>query len=310
MKVFISTWQPWAWGNRNISLQDRVDMAKNARAELCMKGTHATGLYGPNTWNMFKLYLWARGKSNDDLELLAKQNNLPVQLWCFPFLQYPAGSARAINDAIARWNPTDVFLDVELRYAKDYYYNTGAFLRSLGPVNDIRFWLQSYRRPDYHPEIVWNKWLTYKDPNGKRIIHGVAPQAYPMGSQDFVSDFQRMVTKYAKILDIANRRDIPWFPTLPTFSERGWEPTLDAMIGGVDFLKQELGSRLTGLNFWQQDWLLKTENTRMRTYIGTLASDVQPPSPPTKVPQRIYIHDHLHPWAKTEGYDGPNPDIS
>ncbi|KKK71806.1 hypothetical protein LCGC14_2910200, partial [marine sediment metagenome] len=78
-------------------------------------------------------------------------------------------------------------------------------------------------------------------------------------------------------------------------------------IGGVDYLKKELGTRLTGLNFWQQDWLLKTENARMRTYIGTLASDVI--QPPVVIPQNVYIHNHLHPWAKTKGYDGPNPDI-
>ena len=307
MRVLLSTWKPWTWANRNISLQDRADMAKEARAGICMKGSNATGLYGPNTWNTFKIYPYARGKSNDDLELVAKQNNLPVQLWCFPYLQYPAGSARAINDAIARWNPTDVFLDVELYYAKRYPYNTGAFLRSLGQVN-VRFWLQSYRRPDYHPKIVWNKWLTYKDPNGKHIIHGVAPQAYPMGSQRFADDFTRMVVAYAKILGTANRRDIPWFPTLPTFSERGWEPTLPAMVKGVDYLKKELGNKLTGLNFWQQDWLLKTENAGMRSYIGTLASDVI--QPPVVIPQNKYIHDHLHPWAVTKGYDGPNPDRS
>ena len=128
-----------------------------------------------------------------------------------------------------------------------------------------------------------------------------------MGSQDFVSDFTRMVIEYAKVLDRVNRRDIPWFPTLPTFSEHGWEPTLNAMVGGVDFLTNELGSRLIGLNFWQQDWLFKIENAGVRSYIGTLAEDVPPP-PPTKVPQRIYIHDHLHPWAETKGYDGPDPD--
>ena len=254
---------------------------------------------------MFKIYPYARGKSNDDLELLAKQNNLPVQLWCFPYLQDPAVSAIAINDAIARWNPTDVFLDVELWYAKNYPYNTGAFLRSLGQVN-VRFWLQSYRRPDYHPKIVWNKWLTYKDLNGKYIIHGVAPQAYPIGSQRFADDFARMVREYDKILTTANRRNIPWFPTLPTFSEHGWEPTLPAMVGGVDYLKNELGDRLVGLNFWQQDWLFKAENAGMRSYIGTLASDVI--QPPVVIPQNTYIHDHLHPWAVTEGYSGPNPD--
>jgi hypothetical protein len=128
-----------------------------------------------------------------------------------------------------------------------------------------------------------------------------------MQSQDFAGDFERMVIAYAKILNTANRRDIPWFPTLPTFSQSGWSPGLPAMVGGVDYLINELGERLIGINFWQQDWLFKTENAGILAYIGTLAKDVI--IPPPKVPQKVYIHDHLHPWAVTEGYNGPNPDI-
>jgi hypothetical protein len=152
-------------------------MAKTARAEIGIKGSDGTRIYGPNTWNIFKIPPY-KGKSNDDLELVCKQpnNRLKVQLWCFPYLQYPQGSANAVNEAIARWNPTDVHLDVEGWWAKRYPSGTGPFLRGLGK-NRARFWLQSYRRPDYHPEIQWEKWLSYKDPNSQYIIHGLGPKS-------------------------------------------------------------------------------------------------------------------------------------
>jgi hypothetical protein len=272
-----------------------------------MKGSNAAGLYGPNTWYRFRVPPY-KGKSNDDLELICKQpnNRVKVQLWCFPYFQYPQGSANAINEAIARWNPTDVDLDLEMHYVKNYPSNTGPFLRGLGQVN-VRFWLQSYRVPSYHPQIQWEKLLSYKDVNGRYIIHGLAPQAYPLGTQDFVSDFERMVAEYDKLTTKVGRPDMPWFPTLPTFEQGGWKPTLEAMQSGCDFLMSELGERLIGFNFWRQEYLFKPDWKPILTYIGTLSS--QEPPPPPAIPQNEYIHDHLHPWAVSEGYSGPNPDI-
>jgi len=299
MRIILSPWKPW--NDRSVSLQDRIDMAKGANAEICMKGSDGTRLYGPNTWNIFKIWPY-KGKSNDDLERLCKQNNVKVQLWDFPYLQYPAGSARAVNDSIARWNPTDVFLDVELWYAKRYPYNTGPFLRSLGDVR-VRFWLQSYRRPDYHPEIVWLKWLKYKDPQGRYIIHGLGPQAYPIWSKDWVADFKRMVDEYEKLLKIAGRQDIPWFPTLPTFTERGWAPSVVDIIQGVDYLKERLGERLIGLNFWRQGFLFKDEYAPILSYIRTLY-EPEPPPPPSA---RDDWYTDIHGFARASGYPPPNP---
>lgn len=275
MRTFIATWRPWT--NINISLQQRVDQIINARAELAIKGSNATYIYGPETWNIFKTWPY-KGKSNDDLERLAKAHGLPVQLWDFPYLQWPQGSADAINESIARWNPRDVWLDVEGGYAKNYPGNTGPFLRGLGHVR-ARFWLQSYRRPDLHPEVKWEKWLSYKDPNGKYIIHGLGPQAYPIWSKDWAADFARMVDEYAKILLKVGRSNIEWMPTLPTFTERGWTPKLEDFIDGVDYLKQRLGDRLKGFQFWRQSFLFKPEFAEILAYIGTLHVPEQPEEP-------------------------------
>ncbi len=191
-KTVISTWRPWT--NTQVTLQQRVDMALAAQAEICIKGSNSQYLYGVDSWNIFKVFPY-KDKSNDDLERLCKANGVKVQLWDFPYLQYPSGSARAVNDSIARWNPADVWLDIEGGYAKKYPGSTGPFLRALGNAT-VRYWLQSYRRPDLHPEILWSKWLKYKDPAGKYIIHGLGPQAYPIHSTDWEADFKRMVDEY------------------------------------------------------------------------------------------------------------------
>jgi hypothetical protein len=265
-KVFISTWRPWT--NVAVSLQQRVDMAIDANAEICIKGSNSTYIYGPETWNIFKIYPY-KGKSNDDLERLCKANGVKVQLWDFPYLQWPQGSANAINESISRWNPTDVDLDVEGNYAKDWGGNTGPFLRGLG-VARARFWLQSYRRPDLHREIKWAKWLSYKDPNGQYIIHGLSPQAYPIWSRDWAMDLTRMVQEYEKYLQPIGRLDMPWMPTLPTFTERGWTPDVTDLIHGVDALRDMLGERLVGFNFWRQSFLFKPEFASILSYIKTL----------------------------------------
>ena len=299
MRVLISTWKPW--NNRSVSLQARVDMALVANAEICIKGSNATYVYGPDTWNIFKVWPY-KGKSNDDLERLCKQNGVKVQLWNFPYLQYPAGSAKANNDSISRWNPQDVFWDVEMGYAKNYPGGTGPFLRSVGTAT-VRYWLQSYRRPDLHREIVWLKWLRYKDPMGKYIVHGLAPQAYPIHSNDWPGDFKRMVDEYEKLLVQVGREDMPWLPTLPTFSEWGWTPRVDDMIKGCDYLRDRLGDRLVGFNFWRQSFLFKPEFEPIRHYINTLYEPDPDPIPPARDDWYMDVHGAV----RALGYPPTNP---
>jgi hypothetical protein len=280
-RVLISQWQPWA--RLSISLGDRVQQIQQVHGEACIKGSDGTALYGPDTWSRFKVWPY-KGKSNDDFERACKNSGLKVQTWNFPYLQYPSGSANAILESNARWNPQDVFIDAEGSYVGNYPYNTGPFLRGLGVVT-VRYWLQSYRVPSYHPEVLWDKWLHYKDPNGKYIIHGLAPQAYPIGTQDFASDFKRMVDDYEKVLVRVGREDMPWLVTLPTFTEHNWYPTVTAMIEGVDYLKARLGSRLVGFNFWRQAFLFDPLYIPILTYIGTLYEEEEETTEPVPEPQ-------------------------
>lgn len=294
MRIFIATWRPWT--NTRVTLQQRVDQVINAKAEFAIKGSNSTYIYGPETWNIFKTWPY-KGKSNDDLERLAKAHDLKVQLWDFPYLRWPQGSADAINESIVRWNARDVWLDAEGKYVKDYPGNTGPFLRGLGHAR-ARFWLQSYRRPDLHPEVKWTKWLSYKDPSGQHIIHGLGPQAYPIWSKDWAADFARMIDEYELILARIGRLEMPWMPTLPTFSERGWTPTLEDFIDGVDYLKQRLGDRLKGIQFWRQDFLFKPEFAPILAYIGTLYE----PEAPIPEPRHDWFAEMDH-AAQSRGWD-------
>ena len=261
MNIQASMWQPW----RNVvygrhSIDDQLTLCKRLQADsISIKGTNGRAVYGAaenfRAVSIFKKY------NNDVVEQAAKAAGLGVDIWCWVDMRYPDLEADAIHRAVKRWNPKRVKIDVE-HTAKINRANTGAFLRSLGILrrhdgSRCEVYLQSYRRPDLHPEILWQKWLTYQA-EGLFIITGLAPQAYPIGSQDFVLDFKKMVVANATILLRANRRDIVWHVTLPTFHEKGWHPTPGALITGIDFLCNDLGEHLVGVDYWRIGQLWST----------------------------------------------------
>ena len=261
MNIQASLWQPW----KNVvysrhSIADQLALCERLQADsISIKGTNGRYLYGAaenySSLSIFKNY------NNDVVEQAAKAAGFGVDMWCWVDMRYPDQEADAIHRAVLRWNPKRVKIDVE-HTAKIYKANTGAFLRSLGILrrhdgSRCEVYIQSYRRPDYHPAILWQKWLTYKA-EGVFIITGLAPQAYPIGSQDFVGDFQRMLTEYAKLQLRVGRPMMDWHVTLPTFRESGWNPTPEALISGIDYLRSSLGDRLVGVDYWRIGQLWST----------------------------------------------------
>lgn len=286
MENLISTWQPWRLTG-GAPLPDRVQQAKDAHARLCIKAVNGTYAYGSEHYAFFKVppYL---GKSNDDLERLAKQAGVGVDIWCYIYLASPEAEARAVRDAVTHYNPQHCFIDVE-HHAKANQANTGSFLRALGRL-PCQVWLQSYRRPDFHPEIQWAKWLTYKA-DGRFIIDGISPQAYPIKSQDFYGDFQRMVNACEKYLDIYRDDPLPWFPTLPSFSEWGWTPLASSYDAGIKYLTNRLQSRMKGLNHWRQGFLFQPAFSGILQHIidfGVFQDDGDaPPPPPLSLEEKV-----------------------
>jgi hypothetical protein len=259
MHIQASVWKPWA--NAVIDrhpIDDQVAMCQRLQADsVSIKGTNGIWVYGAKE-NFSALSIY-RAHSNDAMEQAAKAAGLGVDMWCYVHLQYPDLEADAIHRAAKRWNTRRIKIDIEGE-AKIHQANTGAFLRSLdsvryfdaqGVAQRCEVYLQSYRRPDLHPEILWQKWLTYKAQDGQHIITGMAPQAYPIGSHDFPGDYKRMFDANMFELARAGRLDAPWHVTLPTFRESGWNPTADDLVEGIDWLRDALGIRLVGVDYWR-----------------------------------------------------------
>lgn len=284
MENIISAWQPWRVIGRK-SLLDRVDQAKQANASLCLKVADGTGGFGLERFAMFQAPPY-RGFSNDDLERLAKVHGVPVDIWVVPYLVSPEAEARVIRDMVARFNPRHIFIDAEQFRSKgwkSHAHNTGAFLRSLGRLPG-KVWLQSYRRPDLHRELQWQKILTYQA-DGQYIFDGLSPQAYPIQSQLFAQDYGRMLNAYRPFLANAGRPDIPWLVTMPAFSEWGWTPTAKAMQEGVDFLVAQLGDKLQGFNWWRQSFLFQ-DNFKG---IYEIVKSIQPAPAPIQVGDTVKL---------------------
>ena len=309
MKIQIATWRPWY--NLKVSYDERVAMYTNAKSSCAIKGVNRNGLYGEDTKLLFKTPPF-KGKSNDDLERLCKIHNIMVDLWVYFYLDNPVGETNALKVAIERWNPDDVHIDVESEAKKNKKY-TGAWIRALGKVRP-RTWLQSYRVPQLHPEINWTKWLSYIDlNNGGYVIDGIGAQMYPVGwttIEQWIADFARALTQYERICKTVKRPDMPWFPTLPTFSEHGWTPTADCMAAGIEFLQRELGDRLVGIQFWRQSFLFKDEFDDILALIYSLDNTPSPPLPPlpTTKPVNQFVIEDVYPGMVDNWlYHGPMP---
>lgn len=270
LDVVVSVWKPWRTATypHFILIEDQVKTAIVLQVDaISIKGTNKTWVYGAKE-NLG----WPYNKhSNDHMEQEAKAQSLAVDLWCWVDCKDPAGQAKAIKDAVARWNPRNVKIDCEGGVAKKYAYNTGAFLRSLGRLNrhdgtPVKVWLQSYRRPDLHREIAWAKWLTYTGLDGLYLLEGVAPQAYFAGTQDSINDYARMIGAYDKI-ESEIHRTLDWHVTLPTYREHGWQATADSLEAGIGFLRNELGDRLKGVDFFRLGWLMDERFDDVRTML-------------------------------------------
>jgi len=270
LDLVCSVWKPWSlatWPNF-ISIENQVKAAVvlGVRA-IAIKGTNRDVIYGAKE-KMLPPY---NQYSNDHIEQEAKAQGLEVDLWCWVDCKNPEAQAKAIKDAVTRWNPRNVKLDVEGGVAKKYAYNTGAFLRSLRRLHrhdgtPVKVWLQSYRRPDLHLEISWHRWLTYVGQDGQYLLEGIAPQAYYVGTQDSIGDYTRMLVAYDK-LESEIHRTLEWHVTLPTYRENGWQPTADSLEAGISFLRNELGDRLKGVDFFRLGWLMNDRLSDVMTML-------------------------------------------
>lgn len=280
----------WPWDVKyypDAIIDHALDLGAN---ELCLRTPVYGTPYGDHTLPYYQGMNLNANTDNVAIEKAAKAAGLKVSLWPVILLYNWAGEAQAIKNEVIRYNPDRVFLDAEGNI-KNHIANLGAFLNSQGKLKCPTH-LQSYRRADLHPEMQWSKWYSYKDQTtGEYIINGVAPQMYPIGKvtvAGWLDDFKKSVDSHEAILSTLGR--VPaWFPTLPTFisgsfeGDVGWVAPVDCLLAGIEYLKNRLGDRLVGINFWALDRHLA--NPALKALFDAVASIPSEPADPPPVPE-------------------------
>lgn len=247
----------WPWTTLGLTIEKIVQEALMLGCgDICIRATDGNALYGVGAATKLR---WG-GRTQFDLERAAKAAGLTTSIWCAVYLIDWAGEAAAIKKAVDFYNPPVVYLDAE-GTAKKNIANLGAFLRALGRL-PCKVVLQSYRMAQLHREMVWSKWYSYKDPQGRYVIDGLGHQLYPIGvagGANWIADFKRSIESHQVECEKVGRPDMPWYPTLPAFiggsfeGVAGWSPRPQDLLAGVAWLDQNLGDRLKGLNFWSLD---------------------------------------------------------
>ena len=253
MRKIVST--TWPWYHRNLDNViirytpfDVVRIAQELGAqEVCIRTPWRTSLYNPEWHDVLR----------DQLAF----TDIDLSIWAVVALQYPENEARAIQTAVNRYKPVRVVIDAE-DAAKQYIANLSRFLEALDRVG-CPVGLGSYRRANYHTEMNWPKWLKYRANNGEYTIDFLAHQLYPIKVNTpagWRKHFQLDIDSHEVYAAAVYRPGIPWLPWVPSFiggSYEGcdvpWIPKAECLDAAITYMKERLGSRLLGVNFWSLD---------------------------------------------------------
>jgi hypothetical protein len=258
----LSTWKPWS-----ISPVDRIiQHAQELQAgEICLKAADGKIPYGVNAWVRAR---WG-GATQYDLADQVREAGLSLSIWVVPYFWDWAAEADAIVQAIQRYSPRAVFLDIE-RFKRSGFFrgsnvdergflrHVSPFLRRLGRL-PVPVYFQCPRRLDLHPEVHPALVLGTKS-RGSYQIDAPAAQMYPVGAttvEAFLADMRSSLQSQHALLEKVERATLPHYPTLPTFQHAGWSPPSGALLAALELLKESLGERLLGVNFWALDGLVK-----------------------------------------------------
>ncbi len=317
MKTISTTW-PW----EVCTVEQAVQHLKALNGdEICFRATDGIWPQGLDDGTRQR---W-QGKTHRELEQAVKDAGLKVSIWCVAYLRDWAKEVAAIKEAVNLYRPTAVFLDAETR---EFTANVGPFLRALGRL-PCPLYLQSYRRANVNREMAWQKWYTYRDElTNQYIIDGLGHQLYPVGwntPEQWVDQFAKDIDSHQQELNTAGRPDMPWYPTVPTFvggsteGAPGWRPTPEALQAAINWMVQNLGNRLLGVNFWCLDRHLAKMPELYQAVAQMKLPDAAPA--PAAAPASLEPPQPAEPaavalaewaqavdaWARQQGYTGPKP---
>lgn len=159
--------------------------------------------------------------------------------WHYVYGYEPAGEAAIAISQIKKYGMDGYVIDAESEYeSKTMTTAASTYMTALRkglPSKPIA--LCSFRWPTYHPNFPWTTFLNKCDYN--------MPQVYWMGAHNPTNQLNRTYTEFKAITPFR-----PIIPTGPAFSESGWTPTSDDLLG---FLKAAKSLGMTGVNFFSWD---------------------------------------------------------
>lgn len=244
---------------------------------------------GPDAWNgsyigAFVAELRRRNIKPWGWQFVYGKNRLGVSLAAME-------SGRAIT-SIKQYDLEGWVVDAEGRYdAKGMggYANTYMTnLRASYPALPIG--LQSYRWPSVHPDFPWTDFLRYMS------FH--APQVYWIGAHNPGDQLRRSVKELQAL------KDLPVIPTGAAYADSNWPtgPSVDE-INQFNATAKELN--LPGLIWYSWDEDIKCIGTQADWRAAIKSHDWGSGSPAPVMSWSQYITA----WARTLGYNGPNPEI-
>ncbi len=122
----------------------------------------------------------------------------------------------------------------------------------------------------------------------------------------------RDVNSHDREMEAVGRTGVPWYPTLPTFvgtafeGAPGWKPTPSSLEASVAWLKETLGERLVGLNFWSLDRKLY-DMQQLYQSVASIKAPKRGPEAPSEPTARQAWMAAIDSWARGMGYSGPGP---
>jgi len=184
-------------------------------------------------------------------------------------------------------------IDAEIEYKKPGKESAARIYMSelRASLPDIPITLCSYRYPYYHLELPWKAFLEKCD------FH--MPQVYWEQSHNPGYQLTRSLNEFRKLEQELDLPQLPYIPVGAAYRQANWWPTV-ADVDEFDAKAKELG--LQGLAWYRWGHAVEYE---LDSAIAEHEWDGTIPPPP---PPPLSWDESITEWARTKGYDGPDPE--
>lgn len=174
---------------------------------------------------------------------LAKQYGISVSGWGYHYgrtrlgKDIIGGEIQAVYEAREAIGFSTYYIDAEIEWRNRS--KPGDAAKLCRGLKDGGLWiaLESFRFPTFHTGMKWREWSEHVD--------GWAPQVYWLLAHNPIAQMTRSIDEHRAIANL------PIIPILPTFKERGWEPTERELKDAAE-TANTLG--VSGIGVWDASW--------------------------------------------------------